>query len=108
MYAMAAHEAFGVPSIKLEQDARRTGKSADYIKPETDSIAGTPIPYPDEDIYEDAGDLDFTHIDPQVWLMRLPKYLWENWSKYPEDEEIKLGTLRLEKVDQAGKPKDKV
>lgn len=50
----------------------------------------------DEDIYEDTGDLDFTDANQDVWLMRVPKMLWENWSKLNDDDEIQIGTVRVE------------
>lgn len=61
-------------------------------------------PADEEDLYEDAGDLEF--YDPNaegnrfeaVYLARLPKYLWEGWAKLVEglndDDEVRLGTLR--------------
>ena len=50
----------------------------------------------DEDIYEDAGDLDFAEASRALCLTRIPKYLWEHWSKLDDDQEIKLGTIRVE------------
>lgn len=50
----------------------------------------------DEDIYEDAGDLDFSDTIQGLYLARIPKFLWENWSKLDNDEEIRLGTVRVE------------
>lgn len=50
----------------------------------------------DEDIYEDTGDLDFTSAAQDVWLTRVPRVLWEKWSKLDDDEEIQIGTVRVE------------
>ncbi|KAI5306911.1 hypothetical protein KEM56_006472 [Ascosphaera pollenicola] len=55
----------------------------------------------DDDIYEDTGDLDFSQAMQDVWLARLPKTLWEAWSKLDADEEIEVGALRVE-----GPPED--
>lgn len=47
----------------------------------------------DDDDYEDAGDLDMTHGRRGLWLIKLPKFLLEQWEKIDEDEEIILGQL---------------
>ncbi|KZF23855.1 hypothetical protein L228DRAFT_246706 [Xylona heveae TC161] len=70
------------------------------IKPDPDSAEQSPVAFEDEDIYEDAGDLDFSHAGNPVWLMRIPKILWENWSNIGDDEEIQIGTVRLEGTQQ--------
>jgi transcription initiation factor TFIIF subunit beta len=51
----------------------------------------------DDDVYEDAGDLEF--FDPSssqknLYLARLPTKLWEAWSKLDDDAEIQIGTIR--------------
>lgn len=84
-----------VPTIKVEGANVLSGPSpAVKIEPES-TIAPSASPL-DEDIYEDAGDLDFTEADQKVYLTRLPKILWETWSKLDEDQEIQVGTLRVE------------
>ncbi|MCJ1251569.1 hypothetical protein MMC30_008804 [Trapelia coarctata] len=50
----------------------------------------------DEDIYEDAGDLEFTIATEEIYLTRIPKFLWKSWSLLEADEEIHLGTVRVE------------
>ncbi|EGE06650.1 transcription initiation factor IIF subunit beta [Trichophyton equinum CBS 127.97] len=65
------------PGIKEEPDTKDTNMS-------------------DEDIYEDTGDLDFTNAFQNVWLTRIPRTLWEQWSKLDDDEEIQIGTVRVE------------
>ena len=56
-----------------------------------------PSPYMEEDdMYEDAGDLDFSHSSQQFWMSRIPKSLWELWASMPEDGEIEIGTIRVE------------
>lgn len=71
-----------------------------YVKPDPDSKEGI-TPMDEDDIYEDAGDLDFASAGQNIWLSRLPRSLWENWSNIDDDEEIEIGTVRIE-----GEPND--
>jgi transcription initiation factor TFIIF subunit beta len=66
------------------------------IKPDPDSKDTPSGALSDEDIYEDAGDLDFSLAGQSVWLTRIPKPLWEYWSQLDDDEEIQIGTVRVE------------
>ena len=66
------------------------------IKPDPDSIGNSPAPQTDEDIYEDTGDLDFAGSDQGFYLARLPKFLWDSWSKLDDNQEIQIGTIRVE------------
>ena len=66
------------------------------IKPDPDSISNSPAPQTDEDIYEDTGDLDFAGSDQGFYLTRLPKFLWDSWSKLDDNQEIQIGTIRVE------------
>ncbi|OJJ46126.1 hypothetical protein ASPZODRAFT_133124 [Penicilliopsis zonata CBS 506.65] len=66
-----------------------------YIKPDPDSKEAAMAGFED-DIYEDAGDLDFSNAAKDVWLSRIPRPLWEHWSKLDDDEEIQIGTIRIE------------
>jgi len=66
------------------------------VKPDPDAPGASPSAFTDDDIYEDAGDLEFNN-DPKyqtLYLARLPKYLWEAWSKLDDDAEIRIGTIR--------------
>lgn len=72
-----------------------------YIKPDPDIKDTVLVDLNDEDIYEDAGDLDFSASGQNVWLSRLPRQLWEHWSQLDDDEEIEIGTIRIE-----GEPTD--
>lgn len=95
-----------IPSVKVEdQDAGLPSR----IKSEPASVDASPSALSDDDIYEDTGDLDFSNIQ-KVYLMRLPAWLWENWSSIDEDEPIELGTVRVEDIgpDSNGEPKQKV
>ncbi|KAL8733976.1 MAG: hypothetical protein Q9166_001737 [cf. Caloplaca sp. 2 TL-2023] len=67
-----------------------------YVKVEPPSAAASPAAHSDEDMYEDAGDLDFSRAAQGLYLTRIPKYLWESWSNLDGDEEIQIGTVRVE------------
>jgi transcription initiation factor TFIIF subunit beta len=67
-----------------------------YIKDDPDSKDTVLADIDDEDLYEDAGDLDFTLAGQNVWMSRLPRQLWEHWSQLDDDEEIEIGTVRIE------------
>lgn len=67
-----------------------------YIKDDPDSKDTVLADLDDDDLYEDAGDLDFTMASQNVWMSRLPRQLWEHWSQLDDDEEIEIGTVRIE------------
>lgn len=75
------------------------------IKPDPETQGASPGPFSEDDIYEDAGDLEF-NTDPdfqRLYLARVPKFLWEAWSKLDDDAEIHIGTIRQVTVtDQNG------
>ncbi|CAK7564023.1 MAG: hypothetical protein SEPTF4163_001906 [Sporothrix epigloea] len=54
----------------------------------------------DDDIYEDAGDLEFFDATQpgnpsgNMYLVRVPPYVWEAWDKLDDDAEIQVATLR--------------
>ncbi|KAL9109129.1 MAG: hypothetical protein Q9227_006220 [Pyrenula ochraceoflavens] len=57
----------------------------------------TPIPFEhDDDLENDVGDLDFSNSDRNLWLTKLPVSLWNVLSNLKDDDEIELGTLRVE------------
>ncbi|CAG8984215.1 hypothetical protein HYALB_00004198 [Hymenoscyphus albidus] len=66
------------------------------IKPDPDAPGASPAALSEEDIYEDAGDLEFNNDDKyqRLYLARVPKYVWEAWSKLDDNEEIRIGTIR--------------
>lgn len=83
-----------IPALKVERD-----ESNGYglpIKPDPDAGPLSSSAQSDEDLYEDAGDLEFANADKNLMLARLPKSLWEVWSKLDDDQEITIGTVRLE------------
>ncbi|KAK4697621.1 transcription initiation factor TFIIF subunit beta, partial [Lecanoromycetidae sp. Uapishka_2] len=65
------------------------------IKPDPESVGDSPAAQ-DDDVYEDAGDLDFSGAEPALYLTRIPKFLWEQWSKLDDNQEIQIGTVRVE------------
>ena len=92
---MASAYGNDIPSIKLEGGSSSNGQGP-VIKPEPDNSTSLPPSQHDDDIYEDTGDLDFSTADQSVYLTRLPNFLWEAWSKLDEDQEVQVGTLRIE------------
>jgi hypothetical protein len=73
------------------------------IKPDPEAPGASPAALSEDDIYEDAGDLEF-NSDPvfqSLYLARVPKYVWEAWSKLDDDAEIQIGTLRMAIVKDA-------
>ena len=89
---------YGTDSLafKIEPSSQITNGEQSRIKPETDSAPASPSAHSDEDIYEDAGDLDFAGTTQGIYLTRIPKFLWETWSKLEDDDDIRLGTIRVE------------
>jgi transcription initiation factor TFIIF subunit beta len=73
-------------------------------EPEDGSPAAVATPVDEEDLYEDAGDLEFydknseTRSAETMYLARVPKYVWEAWMKLAtrlgDDDEVQIGTLR--------------
>ena len=82
-----------VPSIKVENP---TNDHTPHIKLEADSPGASPAAHTDDDVYEDAGDLDFASADQGVYLTRIPKFLWERWSQLDDNQEITIGKVRVE------------
>ena len=75
------------PAFKLEPNSQVTNGEQPRMRMETESAPASPSAHSDEDIYEDAGGL---------YLTRIPKFLWETWAKLKDDDEIRLGTIRVE------------
>ncbi|KAJ5367098.1 Transcription initiation factor IIF beta subunit [Penicillium brevicompactum] len=85
----------------VKQDPDRPYVKQEYIKQDPDNKETALADIDEEDLYEDAGDLDFTSANQSVWLSRLPKQLWEHWAHLNDDDEIEIGTMRVE-----GPPED--
>ena len=84
---MATLQGTGTPQVKLEGPIDHEMKLEDTSSPSIDE---------DEDIYEDAGDLDFSHVQQQLWLSHIPRTLWETLSQLQNDDEIEIGKIRVE------------
>lgn len=82
-----------VPSIKVENPIN--GQTP-LVKPDPDSIGASPAAHTDDDLYEDAGDLEFAGSDQGLYLTRVPKFLWERWSQLDDNQEVTIGTVRVE------------
>lgn len=75
-----------------------------FIKPDPEARGASPAALADEDIYEDAGDLEF-NTDPKyqkLYLARMPKYIWDSWHNLDDDAEIQLGTIRMSREKGPG------
>ena len=84
------------PSIKVEPAQPALNGQDPRIKPDPDSLGASPAPQLDDDIYEDAGDLEFSGAEQGLYLTKVPKFLWESWSKLDDNQEIQIGTIRVE------------
>ena len=88
---MATVQNPGIPRVKLESALDGN------VKHEQMDVEMT-SPYTDDgdDGLEDGGDLDFTNAQQQLWLASIPRTLWSEWSGIGLDEEIEIGTIRVE------------
>lgn len=87
---MAAMPGTVIPQVKVENaDVNVKSEAMDLDMP-------SPYVDEDEDADEDAGDLDFSQAQQQLWLSHLPRSLWEALSKLEDDDEIDLGSIRVE------------
>ncbi|KAL1651352.1 hypothetical protein SLS58_000692 [Diplodia intermedia] len=74
--------------VKMETDPQ--------IKPDPDIKSPSGPGFADvDDMYEDTGELNIPTDfgDRQVWLTRVPKWLWEVLSKAEDDDEIEIGRI---------------
>lgn len=68
------------------------------IKTEDGILSGSPME--EDDVYEDdlGGDLEFPNpadaFKQQIYMCRVPNYLWQAWADLPDDAEIEIGRLR--------------
>ena len=85
----------GTPLIKME-NGNLQANGEPMIKPDPDRNGTSLGAQFEDDIYEDAGDLDFADSSQLLYLTRLPKYLWKTWSQLEDDQEIHIGTIRVE------------
>ncbi|KAF2139971.1 uncharacterized protein K452DRAFT_274586 [Aplosporella prunicola CBS 121167] len=77
------------------------------VKADPDAM-GSPGIYVDDDVYEDTGELtipgDFG--SQNVWLSRVPKWLWDVLANAEDDEELEIG--KLMKWEEGGEQKSKL
>ena len=90
---MTTVQGTAVPGLKLDPDSKSIDTADLPVKYEP---ALMDMSLADEDIYEDAGDLEFAEASRGLYLTRIPKYLWKHWSKLDNEQEIRLGTVRVE------------
>ncbi len=73
------------------------------VKPDPEDVKPSPAALSDDDIYEDAGDLEFYADNPDsnlrtacenVYLTHVPKYVYDAWEHLDDDAEIQIGTIR--------------
>lgn len=87
---------------------------ASSVVKKEEPVSPEPMSSDEEDIYEDAGDLEFydkdaTANNENLYSARLPDYLWKRWAALTErlgdNDEIRLGTLRTWNMKDAnGQP----
>ncbi|KAL1901837.1 hypothetical protein Sste5346_001540 [Sporothrix stenoceras] len=103
--ATVKQEAGSLP-IKMDVDADEGGGLASI--PAVGTGGGH-----EDDIYEDAGDLEFFDATQpgnpfgNMYLVRVPPYVWEAWDKLDDDAEIEVATVRqwTEVDNKTGEPK---
>ena len=95
---MATPHVQAEPSVKLEAAGikQEQGLSSSEMKVEP-GFKAEPGYADDDELYEDAGDLDVSNGDRAVWLVKLPQFLAERWKDIDEDEEIVLGTVKVDR-----------
>ncbi|KAK8048582.1 transcription factor IIF beta subunit [Apiospora phragmitis] len=70
------------------------------VKPEPEDASASPAVMSDDELYEDAGDLEFydttspTEPSANLYLTHVPKYLYDQWAQLKEDEEVEVGRVR--------------
>ena len=59
----------------------------------------------DDDIYEDTGELNMPAKDQEsdIWLTRVPKWLWEAMANAADDEEIEIGKIAVFQDEETGR-----
>ncbi|KAI1841705.1 hypothetical protein JX265_006254 [Neoarthrinium moseri] len=98
-------------SVKSEHGV----KGEQGIKPDPEDIKSVPPAFDEDDVYEDAGDLDFYNTenpqdpDGNAYLAHIPKYLHDEWAQLSRDEELVIGKVRTwTEVDRSGQQVQKL
>lgn len=77
-----------IPTVKVEAMDSRINME--------DTPSPSDVGMEDADLVEEEEDLDFSRAQQPLWLSKLPKYLWETLAKISDNDEIELGTIRVE------------
>ena len=85
-----------IKNVKQEPHKASDAVGEIQIKADPESSTLSPGLSWDDDVYEDAGDVDFDQSVQEVYLSRIPKFLWKTWSHMDDDQEICIGTIRVE------------
>ena len=91
-------------------------KAEPGIKPDPEDVKPSPAAMSEDDIYEDAGDLEFytdgltpDNYAGSVYLTHVPKYLYDAWEHLDDDAEIRIGTIRQwNEIGPNGQPKPRI
>ncbi|RYP73727.1 hypothetical protein DL771_003440 [Monosporascus sp. 5C6A] len=86
------------------------------IKNDPDDVKPSPAALSDDDIYEDAGDLEFYTDNSapdsyagNIYLTHVPKYLYDAWAHLDDDAEIRIGTIRQwNETGPDGQPRQRI
>jgi TFIIF, beta subunit N-terminus len=81
----------GIPRVKVE-----TVADSNVKREPLDEEMASPYVDDEDDGLDEGGDLDFTNAHTQLWLTQIPRNLWETWSVMGLDDEIEIGTIRVE------------
>lgn len=81
-----------IPQVKVEHAPDVN------VKQEQEDVDMPSPAYADDDLdgFEDTGDLDFSQANQTLWLSHIPRTLWESLSKLQDNDEVDLGTIRVE------------
>ncbi|KAJ9660302.1 hypothetical protein H2198_002610 [Neophaeococcomyces mojaviensis] len=82
-----------IPTLKVDSGALDAHvKLEDVASPSPSAVSDT---YMDDADLDDP-ELDFKQAYQNLWLSKLPKHLWETLAKLGDDDEIEIGTIRVE------------
>ena len=93
---MESNASHGIKNVKQEQCKALNLVGGIHVKVDPESNTLSPELSWEDDVYEDAGDVDFDQSAQEVYLSRIPKFLWKTWSQMDDDQEICIGTIRVE------------
>jgi len=82
-----------VPALKVDSGAMDAHiKLEDVASPSPSAVSDT---YMDDADLDDP-ELDFKQAHQNLWVSKLPKHLWETLAKLGDNDEIEIGTIRVE------------